>query len=180
MQSLSLLPWNWLSDDNSSRETLSTTPARALSEVNRNVEQMTDSFWRNAPLPGMQLMKEFIPEIHIEESDKEYSLTFSIPTLKEEDLEVHVKNGRLHISGSQQTDTSEKDEKGKVTQLFQSASSFSQSLNLPINSDEKNIEAQFEDGTLTITVPKLESERDDPSRIAINGKKKTSEKKRAS
>ncbi len=187
MQSLHINPWNMSSNQRSNQQNLSSSPVRALSQMNRNIEQMMDQFFNMMPMPGMQIAEQMLPNVDIDERSDCYVMELSIPGLRQEDLELNVRNGALHFSASGQSrnnqsssdrnnnesrsdnrnSRSDRSQRGSnVTQLFQS-SMFQYSMALPMDADESNVEAEFDNGTLCITVQKLERSKADETRIEI-------------
>lgn len=165
-----LSPWNWLNPDAERKQALASPAAQAVAQFNQQCERMMDQFF--CAVPGMQMFKELVPHTDFEETEKEYVFTAALPAIPEDMLEIHVKNGRLSISGSYEAANGAQD---KVQHLFRT-SMFQQSLTLPVNADEAGIEADYEDGELRITIPKLKAQDNEKTRVQVNGRKTKKER----
>jgi HSP20 family protein len=169
MQPMIFQPWSWfLNNKKENQQELQTTPARMMSQMNRNLEQMFDQFF--SAVPAMKVMEEMMPMVDIEEDEDSYTLKAQIPGLSEEDLDLHVKNGQIHISGSLASSQkrNKEEEERKVHQLKRAATRFNHSLALPLDADEEQIEAEFDRNQLRITVPKLQKSEKDKIKIEVN------------
>jgi HSP20 family protein len=76
------------------------------------------------------------------------------PGLTKEDFKINVENDVLTVSNEKKTETSEKNE--KYTRKEFSYSSFLRSFTLPEIVDMEKINAGYENGILTLTLPKKE------------------------
>ena len=81
----------------------------------------------------------------------------NLPGVDPEKVEVNVENGYLRISGSREE---EKEEKGKHYYSREiRKGSFERAVRLPGDVDEGKAGAEYENGVLTTTLPKRESEK---------------------
>jgi HSP20 family protein len=113
-----------------------------------------------------------LPAVNIAENETEYHLEFSLAGYKKEDLNINLEHDTLTVSAEMKQEKSTDAEGNEVTvedknytrrEYF--AQSFSRSFYLPELVEEKNIEAKFKDGVLTLTLPK--SEKVKPKQISI-------------
>jgi HSP20 family protein len=89
---------------------------------------------------------------NIWEEDNKIFIKMAMPGIKKEDIKISVSGDTLNIEGQSNEEKEEK-EKKYFLKTFQSAS-YSQSFNLPSLVNPDNVEAKFEDGVLTVTLPK--------------------------
>ena len=94
------------------------------------------------------------PLANINESKDKYKIDLSVPGLKKEDFKIEVDNGILQVSCEKQEDVKETSENYKRKEF--SYSSFSRSFQLPDNINEEGIDAKYDNGILTILIPKKE------------------------
>jgi HSP20 family molecular chaperone IbpA len=118
----------------------------------------------------MAEMDKLLPNVKVTEDKKSYQLKITLSFLKEEEIDVRVKNGKLYISGMSESEKNKKDEQGAIQQIF-SASSFNHCMNLPVDADERKIEAEFKEQQLTITIQKQADFEQNNARIPVNAKK---------
>jgi HSP20 family protein len=110
-----------------------------------------DSFLR----PQATGARQFGPAIDLAETDKELVVTAAVPGLKPDDLKVMVTGNTLEISA--QT-TSEQERKDATYHLRErSMASFTRAVALPKEVVADKAKAEFENGVVTLTLPKVES-----------------------
>ena len=90
-------------------------------------------------------------------------LYFDLPGLKKGEVEINVHDGTLSVSGERRQEEAE--EGRTFVRVERSYGRFYRSFSLPQTIDAAGIEATFEDGVLTIEVPKAEELK--PRRIDI-------------
>ena len=89
----------------------------------------------------------------------------SIPGVKPEDLEVTVHGDMLTIKGEMKADEEKKDERYHLRE--RRWGSFARSISLPVPVKADSVEADYDNGVLTLTLPKTEEVK--PKRITIKG-----------
>lgn len=149
MKMTSLAPWNWL-DDRDEFDSTSNALLYPFQRMQREMERMVDSVGGGTrEINGQRMVG---PEVNISESDEAFHLEFDLPGVKKEDLDLTFQKGRLILRGERR---SEKEEKGqRFRRVEKRYGSFERSLALPENIDSENIQAQFENGVLELTIPK--------------------------
>jgi len=95
-----------------------------------------------------------MPSANIIEMDGEYKLEMAAPGLEKKDFKIEVDNGLLTISSEKKEE--KKEEKKNYRRQEFSYQSFSRSFRLPENSVSDKIDAHYENGLLTLTLPKKE------------------------
>ena len=107
--------------------------------------------------------KTFTPSINVAESDTEYEVSADLPGVNSEEVNVEVHEGQLLISGERESAHEESDKKfHRVERTF---GKFERRIGLPENVSESDISADYQDGVLTIVLPK--SEKPKPTRIEV-------------
>jgi len=97
----------------------------------------------------------FVPTLNVSETDKTFEISVALPGMKRDDVEIHYENDILTISGERRWKNEEKEDGRRYHRVESGYGSFSRSLPLPNFVDSENISAQFENGELIITAPKL-------------------------
>ncbi|MDX1695673.1 MAG: Hsp20/alpha crystallin family protein [Ketobacteraceae bacterium] len=106
------------------------------------------------------------PLVDIRETDNSYEISAELPGIKKDDVHVHVENGVLSIEAATSDEkTEEKD--GKVIRKERYSGKMTRSFTLGNNVNESDITANFENGVLTLTVPKQAPEKPASRRIEI-------------
>jgi HSP20 family protein len=93
-----------------------------------------------------------IPAVDIAETDTAFRITAELPGMMKEDVDISVSQGRLTIKGEKREEREEK-EKGYYLSERRYGT-FQRSFQLPGQADADRIEAKFDNGVLTLTVPK--------------------------
>ncbi|MFZ8102494.1 Hsp20/alpha crystallin family protein [Staphylococcus arlettae] len=109
---------------------------------------------------GRQFFSNFPDEqsikTDISEKDDRYELKAELPGFSKDQIDISYENGMLIISAENNQVNEEKDNEGKVIQKERSYSNVKRMYSLN-NIDEDNIEAKFEDGILSVDLPKTEN-----------------------
>ena len=112
---------------------------------------MDDGFHR--PFGGMWDV-ESVPTMDLYQTVDAVVVKMGLPGVKPEDIQISVANGVLTIRGEVKE---EKEEKEKTYHLRERRyGSFSRSISLPSNVSADKSDAEFENGVLTLTLPKAE------------------------
>jgi HSP20 family protein len=108
-----------------------------------------------------------VPAMDIYQTDEAIKVKMGLPGVKPEDIQISVANGVLTIRGEVKED---KEEKAKDYHLHERRfGSFSRSVSLPSHVSVEKSEAEFEDGVLTLTLPKAEEAK--AKTITVKAKK---------
>ncbi|MGO3576007.1 MAG: Hsp20/alpha crystallin family protein [Lactobacillus helveticus] len=108
---------------------------------------------------------ENIMQSDVAETDKDYTVKIDMPGMNKEDINVNYKDGFLTVVGSRKSfkDTSDKDK--NIIHKERSEGRTSRSYRLP-NIVAGEIHAKYDNGVLTITLPK-QNVGDDSNSIHI-------------
>ena len=109
----------------------------------------------------------FTPAVDIKENEQEISLEVELPGLKPENVEVIADNGVLTIRGEKQSERKE-GEDNRYQIVERTYGTFVRTFQLPQGVDEEQIKGEFENGVLTVSIPKAALPQ--PKRIQIGGK----------
>jgi HSP20 family protein len=93
------------------------------------------------------------PAVDVREDDKGYTMEMELPGLSEKDIDVKVENNLLSVSSKKSEDRKE-EKKGYLLRERRSHE-FSRSFSLPENVETDKIAADFRNGLLTVTLPKV-------------------------
>jgi HSP20 family protein len=109
------------------------------------IQQRLDRF---APGPA-----GWSPPVDLHETPEEYVLTAELPGLQRDDLDIHMHDGRLTLSGTRR----EGEACDQFHRVERGRGSFSRTFHLPLPVDTERITADLRDGVLTITCPKADA-----------------------
>jgi len=102
------------------------------------------------------------PAVNIKETDNEFILQLAAPGLVKEDFSIELDNEMLIISSDKNKET--KEEKDIYTRKEFGYSKFKRSFTLPDTVKSVGILASYDNGILSVTLPKKEEAKVQPKR----------------
>ena len=106
------------------------------------------------------------PKVNVYEYEDKIGIIAEIPGLKKKQLNIEVEDGVLTISGDKHG--IEEQEGATVLRRELKASSFKRSFQLGELLDESRVDANFNDGILSISIPKVEPEKPQKTYVKIS------------
>jgi HSP20 family protein len=100
------------------------------------------------------------------ETDQDVVVKSSVPGIKPEDIDITITGDTLTIKG--ETKSEEKIERANYIRQERRYGAFSRSLTLPTTIVAEKAKAEFENGVLTLTLPKTEEVK--PKTIKVKAK----------
>jgi len=98
-----------------------------------------------------------MPKVDVVDRENEIVVRAEVPGVEKKDLDVSVSDNTVTIKGS--TRHEEKEEKGDYYRHEISTGAFSRTVALPADVDGSRAKANFKDGVLELTLPKMEKSR---------------------
>ena len=92
------------------------------------------------------------------------------PGFKENNMDITIEDGSVCITGKIEEETEEKNKKKKYYRKELKSQSFTRRVDLPVRVKADKAEAEFENGILTILLPKAEESK--PKSVRVKAKKK--------
>lgn len=135
-----------------------------LAELDAMAENFERMFGVRAAPGGS---RGFLPPVDIWEDEGSVTIALDVPGCHPEDLSAEVVEGQLVVTGERKV-------AGQAVRRYRSErwqGKFVRSFTLPQSIDGGAIEAHYEDGVLTVKVPKPEEAK--PKRISIGHRSKT-------
>ena len=103
------------------------------------------------------------PALDLYQDQDNFAVKAELPGLKKEDIKLSLQDGVLTLSGERREEKAH-DQKGSVrSERF--FGRFERSTNLPMQVDGTRVTAAYEDGVLTVVLPKAEAAK--PRQIEI-------------
>ena len=108
--------------------------------------------------------RNWVPPVDILETPEAFRLSAELPGLTRDDIQITLEHNVLRLTGERKF---EKDAKKESYQRIERVyGSFSRSFSLPHQVNSEGVAASFENGVLTVTVPKAETAK--PRKISIS------------
>ena len=97
-----------------------------------------------------------LPSVNVKEKEACFDIELAVPGFAKDDFKIEIHNNLLSISSEKEENAETNDEKTHYTKREFSYQSFCRSFNLPETADTEKIEAGYNNGILTVTIPKKE------------------------
>lgn len=110
-----------------------------------------------------------VPDTDVVERENEIQVICELPGLGRDEVELSLENNVLTISGEKQEQREQGGESDTYHLSERRWGRFSRSFVLPREVDQERINAHFENGVLTITIPKSEKARRRKIEIGAEG-----------
>ncbi|RPI42686.1 MAG: Hsp20/alpha crystallin family protein [Bacteroidetes bacterium] len=125
-------------------------------------DRVFETDWRNWPEMNYSPASTTLPRVNIGENNDEYRIEVAAPGMKRDDFRINYDNGKLVIS----SDFNETVDEGERYTLREfSYQSFQRTFNISREMvDGEKLKASYEDGILTIILPKRDEIKPRPPR----------------
>lgn len=164
-----LAPWNWFKKENNGnghavpvRKDLSRDGFHSseLDVFHDEMDRLFDNFFQgfglspfgSRALEGMtgSILK---PRLDLGATETDYTVSIEIPGVSEKDVSLELVHDTLMIRGEKKQEKEEKDK--SFYRLERSYGSFQRILSLPEDADKDKVNANFKNGVLKITIPRI-------------------------
>ena len=106
----------------------------------------------------------------VKETDDVYQVAVDLPGFKKDEIQIELKDGYLTVSAEKGLDKDKEDKKGKYIRKERYAGALSRTFYLGEEIREEEIKAKFENGILSVSIPKEEEKKvEGPKHISIEG-----------
>ena len=121
-------------------------PIREMAAMQSAMDRLFDETRRN----GTQTQNNIVLDVH--ENSSTYTVFANIPGVDPEAIDLNLHDGVLTISA--QVPQAEVEDEARILLNERTTGHFSRRLNLPREVDADHIEATYDNGVLTLVVPK--------------------------
>jgi HSP20 family protein len=108
---------------------------------------------------------DWAPRVNVEEQEDRFEITADVPGMKKEEIDIEVRDNVLTIKGERKLEKEEENTNYHICE--RSCGTFQRAFTLPENVTADDIEAEYADGILRLTVPKNEPEKPKEIRIEV-------------
>ena len=131
-------------------------PWREIEQLQQRMNRLFERMIPGGDGGGVSALT-FIPSAEMEETADEVHLRLEIPGLESKDLNVEVTEESVSISGERKSET-KTEEKGVTRSEFRYGK-FERIIPLPAHVQNDKAQAEYKNGILTLTLPKVEGEK---------------------
>lgn len=129
------------------------SPFRELAKVQAELDRAFHDFGAMAARPAGA--KELSANCEITEDKTNYMLKFDLPGVDKEHVKVEIDRNLLTVSAERREEKTTDENKTHYSEISYGA--FTRSFTLPNAVDEAKVDAKFDKGVLTVTIPKAEA-----------------------
>lgn len=130
----------------------------------RDLDRVFDRFLSQAG----SMTGPWVPAVDVRETGEAIEVVAELPGLRSEDVEVNIENNVLSIGGEKKHQYAEQNGEGEYHLVERRHGKFERSFTLPRTVDAQRISARFDNGLLTVTLPKAEAAK--PRRVEVKTK----------
>lgn len=129
-------------------------PFQEIDSLQRDMNRLFDRLSTN---DGEANRSTFVPAAELQETPDAIHLNLEIPGMDVKDLDVQVTADAVSITGDRKEET-KTSEKGMTRTEFRYGR-FQRVIPLPVRIQNTNVQADYKDGILKLTLPKAEEEK---------------------
>lgn len=126
-----------------------------------------DDFFAPRRSAGSPDQSFYSPQVDIESKDDHYVIHADFPGVNKADIQVSLENGILTLE-AQRNDEQSEEKSGKVLRKERRFGKFTRSFHVPRNIAAEEVKGSFENGVLTLTIPKESQRAQDEQRVTID------------
>ena len=136
-------------------------------------ENMFDDLFDNGffgshnPLFGKNARNLMKTDIRETDDAKAYRLAVELPGFKKDEISLDLRDGYLTISAQRNEELDDKDNEGRYIRQERATGSCARSFYVGKELEPKDISAKFENGILTLHLPKAEAKKLEPKQTLI-------------
>jgi len=144
---------------------LTRTRNRNLNSLQNEIDRVFDRFFpsRDQNEENTSSQAVWRPRMDLIETEDAYRLHLDMPGMSTDDLKISYQDNELVVSGERESSRTNEDE--EFVRVERSFGHFRRAFTLPRTVDADNISATYDNGVLTVTVPKTEAVK--PRQIEI-------------
>ena len=136
-----------------------TTALTPLFSLRREMDRLFDDTFGRAATNSTS----WTPAVDVREEKDAFVFQLELPGVSPEAVEVTADGGVLSVSGEKKSEEQRDEDRWHIIERV--SGSFRRTFQLPQNVAEEKIDATFEDGVLTVRVPKAEQPK--PKKIEV-------------
>ena len=129
------------------------------SDLRREIDRLFDSVLSGPSLNSTQGGQSWMPLMDVDDEEDLLRLSFEIPGVNPDDVNVSVENGVLTVSGEKKFERKTGDEKQGPYSVERRYGRFERRIALPQSVDTDRVAAHYENGVLTLELPKSAESR---------------------
>lgn len=142
------------------------TPFRHLSTLRDEIDRLFESPLGDWSPTWRQFSSGWLPAVDLFEDQDNLILKAELPGMKKEQIEIALHDGVLTLSGERKEEEKHHGADSYRSERF--LGRFQRTVTLPVPVDAEKVKATYNDGILTVTLPKTEEAK--PKQIPVEVK----------
>ena len=138
-------------------------PFREVATLQDRMNRLFNEQFANIGSEESLAVGSFVPAVDVYEDEHAIQLKFEVPGLDEKDIDIRLENSVLTVKGERKFEKETKEE--NYRRVERRYGTFTRSFTLPNTVSSEKIQAAYEKGVLTISLPKTEAAK--PKQIKI-------------
>jgi HSP20 family protein len=138
-------------------------PFRELAALQNEMGRWMNQVMGSQPTGDGNGGTAWLPAVDVWETDSELVLSFDLPGIPEDQIDVELDDNVLTVTGKRERSQEQSGE--RIYRFERRYGTFTRSVTLPQGVDESSIKAEYTNGVLEIHVPKPEEPK--PRRIQV-------------
>ena len=139
-------------------------PFRDLMTTQREFDRLFREAFAPALAEGEVSTRTWAPPVDIYENGDNLVLKAELPGINPDDVEIRVEDNTLYLKGERRFEKEVKEQ--NFHRVERSYGTFTRTFSLPNSVDADKVSANYQDGVLTLTMPKKEEAK--PKTIKVN------------
>ncbi|MBW4629789.1 MAG: Hsp20/alpha crystallin family protein [Brasilonema octagenarum HA4186-MV1] len=128
-------------------------PFQEIEILNRQMDKIFDDFFSHS----REMTTSWTPAVELKDTNENLTLRAELPGVEGKDLEVQVTRQAIYIAGETRYESTNS-ERGYFRSELRYGK-FQRTISLPVPVKNEEVKAEFKNGILTLTLPKIEESR---------------------
>ena len=141
-------------------------PFDELTTLRKEMDSLGNRFFPDTPFHERYESREWLPSIDLKETKDKLVVKAELPGLEAKDVELSLTDDILTIRGEKKAEKEERDEHHYFVERY--AGAFERRIKLPTLVKTDKIDASFDKGVLTVTLPKSEEAKKKEIKIKVH------------
>ncbi|QDZ39561.1 Hsp20/alpha crystallin family protein [Euhalothece natronophila Z-M001] len=141
-------------------------PFREMDELQQEFNHIFDRLGYKYSDQKNDNLTAFVPPAEMEETEEAFHLRLEVPGMNPDDLDIQVSAENISIRGERKSE-SKTEENGMKRSEFRYGT-FQRVIPLSSRIDHNNVQADYKNGVLELTLPKAEEEKQKAVKVKVN------------
>jgi len=141
-------------------------PFRELDELQQEMNRVFDNFNYSSPHRKNDGLTAFVPPAEMEETGDAIHIRLEVPGINPEDLDIQASAEAVSIRGERKSETKTETKGMKRTEFRYGT--FQRVIPLSTRINHNDIQADYKNGVIELTLPKAEEEKQKAVKVNIN------------